>query len=348
MMNICYKYHDNPISWEKNKFMKETNHSSRAVKREAKKKKKKKILIFILVPFILLFTGVSIYLAAAYNKAQDVIEGSYEGDGRETGSERRDNLVNPKDDNVSILFVGVDQGGGREGDTDSGLSDALMLATFNVAEKSVNLLSIPRDSYVYIPSRDSYTKITHAHAYGGIPETIDTVEHLFEMPVDYYVRLDFDAFIDVVEALDGIEVDVPYAISEMDSHDVKGAIQLDAGEQWLNGEEALALARTRKYDNDFERGNRQQDILNAILDRMISVNALANINNLMDAVGNNMKTNMTFDDIKSLSGYISNNLEINTLSLEGSDLITDAYYFELNEAHLEEIKAQLHEHLGIS
>jgi LCP family protein required for cell wall assembly len=327
--------------------MKTTHKQSRTTKRLSKRKRKKRLLTFVLIPLIVLFGGVSIYLGSVYNKAQNVFEGSYEDDGRDKGSELRDDIVNPKDHNVSILFVGVDKGGGRDGDADSGLSDALMLATFNVEDKSVKLLSIPRDSYVYIPSRDSYTKITHAHAYGGIKESIETVEHLFEMPVDYYVRLDFDAFIDVVEALDGIKVDVPYAISEMDSHDVKGAIQLDAGEQWLNGEEALALARTRKYDNDFERGNRQQMILEAILDRVISVNALANINNLLEAVGNNMKTNMSFDEMKDFSSYISNKLQIDTLNLEGSDLITDAYYFELDEAHLEEIKTELHNHLGL-
>lgn len=327
--------------------MKQKSSMSRATKRQLKRKRRKRLLLFVLIPLVLLFGGVSVYIGSVYNKAQNVVEDSYEDDGREDGSERRKDVVNPKENNVSILFVGVDRGGGREGDTNSGLSDALMVATFNQEDKSVKLLSIPRDSYVYIPSRDNYTKITHAHAYGGIKESIDTVEHLLDMPIDYYVRVDFDAFIDVVDALNGIEVDVPYAISEMDSNDTKGAIQLSPGEQMLNGEEALALARTRKYDNDLERGNRQQEIISAILDRMISVNALANINNLLDAVGNNMTTNMSFDEMKDFSGYISNKLSLETLNLDGSDMVTDAYYYKLDEGHLEEIKTELHDHLGI-
>jgi len=88
-------------------------------------------------------------------------------------------------------------------------------------------------------------------------------------------------------------------------------------------------------------------ILEAILDRVISVNALANINNLLEAVGNNMKTNMSFDEMKDFSSYISNKLHIETLNLEGSDMMTDAYYFKLDEAHLEEIKTELHNHLGL-
>lgn len=324
-----------------------TQSTSRLTKRQRKKRRKKRIIKWVLIPALILFSGLGLYLTSVYNKAQEVFEASYEDDGRESGSERREEKVNPKDHNVSVLFVGVDRGGGREGDVDSGLSDALMLATFNPKEKTVNLLSIPRDSYVYVPSRDTNTKITHAHAYNGIKGTIDTVENLFDMPVDYYVRLDFDAFIDVVDALDGIKVDVPYAISEMDSNDTKGAIQLEAGEQWLDGEEALALARTRKYDNDFERGSRQQMILKSIMNRAISINALANINNLLEAVGDNMQTNMTFDEMKDFTGYISSNLSINSLQLQGSDMVTDAYYFKLDEAHLEEIKETFHTHLEL-
>jgi LCP family protein required for cell wall assembly len=323
------------------------NSSSRLTKRHLKKRRKKHFITWVIIPLIVLISGASIYVSSVYNKAQNVFQASYEDDGRDGGSALRVDVVNPKEHNVSVLFVGIDRGGSRTGDVNKGLSDALMLATFNQEDKTINLLSIPRDTYVYIPSRDSYTKITHAHAYGGIKETLDTVENLFDMPVDYYTRIDFDAFIDIVDALDGIEVEVPYAISEMDSNDRQGTIQLSAGQQWLDGEEALALARTRKYDNDFERGNRQQMILKAMMDRAVSINALANINNLLEAVGDNMQTNMTFTEMKDFSSYISTKLSINTLSLEGSDMVTDAYYFKLDEQHLEEVKRTLHAHLEL-
>lgn len=327
--------------------MKKKDASSRLNKRQWKRRRRKRLIKWVILPLVILLGGTGVYVTSVYNKAQNVFQASYEDDGRDGGSALRTDTVNPKEHNVSVLFVGIDRGGSRTGDVDKGLSDALMLATFNQEEKTVHLLSIPRDTYVYIPSRESHTKITHAHAYGGIRETLDTVEHLFDMPVDYYARIDFDAFIDIVDALDGIEVEVPYALSEMDSNDRQGAIQLSAGLQWLNGEEALALARTRKYDNDFERGNRQQMILKAMMDRAVSINALANINNLLEAVGDNMQTNMTFTEMKDFSGYISTKLAINTLSLEGSDMVTDAYYFKLDEQHLEEVKQTLHAHLEL-
>ena len=127
------------------------------------------------------------------------------------------------------------------------------------------MVSIPRDSYVYIPERGKKDKITHAHAYGGTEATIETVEELFDIPVDYFFKLNFNAFIDVVDALGGIMVDVPITVSEMDSNDNKNAIHLEKGFQKLNGEEALALARTRKIDNDIERGKRQQLVLKPLL-----------------------------------------------------------------------------------
>ena len=94
---------------------------------------------------------------------------------------------------------------------------------------------------------------------------MDTIEELFDIPVDYYVRMNFDAFTEVVDALGGIEANVPYPITESDSGDNKGAIHLEPGLQTLDGEQALALARTRKQDSDIQRGERQQEILKAIL-----------------------------------------------------------------------------------
>src|SRR5690606_41978024 len=97
-------------------------------------------------------------------------------------------------------------------------SDALLLATLNEKEKSVKLLSIPRDSYVYIDEVGYSTKINHAHSYGEPKATIETVEDLLEIPVDYYVRLDFEAFMHIVDALNGIEVEVPYKFTEQESN----------------------------------------------------------------------------------------------------------------------------------
>ena len=83
-------------------------------------------------------------------------------------------------------------------------TDALILTTFNVKDKSVKMVSIPRDSYVYIPEKGKKIKLHMPMSYGGTGPTIETVEELFDIPVDYFVKLNFNAFIDVVDALGGI------------------------------------------------------------------------------------------------------------------------------------------------
>lgn len=227
-----------------------------------------------------------------------------------------------------------------------------MLATLNEKEKSVKLLSIPRDSYVYIPERGYNDKITHAHYFGGVTSTIETVENLLDVPVDYYAKMNFDAFMDVVEALGGIEVDVPVTFTEQNSKDQKGenAIHLEKGLQTLNGEEALALARTRKIDNDIERGKRQQLIMKAIMDKAVSAQAITKYSKLMEAVGDNMTTDLSFSNIQSLLAYATaeNGLQVESLTLTGSDGNVDgAYVYQLDPTALEETKAILQEHLGI-
>lgn len=311
-----------------------------------KRKRRKKRLLWILTPILILGLGVSAYSAFLYNKAHSVMEDSYTPVDR--NDSKRDTSVNPKVDNVSVLFIGVDDSDTRNFKSGA-RSDALMLATFNEKAKSVKLLSIPRDSYVYVPEIKRNDKITHAHAFGGPVATIDTVEELFDIPIDYYVKMNFNAFIDVVDALGGIEVDVPYALSEMDSKDNKNAIKLKPGLQELDGEEALALARTRKKDSDIERGKRQQEILKAIINKAISVKGVTKYADVIEAVGNNLATDLSFNEMKSFIDYAvaGTNLQIETLNLTGKDTyIKGVYYFELDEDDLNQTKQILKSHLG--
>ena len=173
----------------------------RMQKKQRKRKKRRLVAFFILLPLVFLAFTAAGYGAFLYNKAETVLTDSYADDGREK-SPLRDAEVHPLNDNISILFIGLDESEVRE-KKDLSRSDALMLVTLNVEEKSIKLLSIPRDSYAYVPAMGYKTKINHAHAYGGPPATIEAVEELMEVPVDYYVRMNFYAFMDVVDALGG-------------------------------------------------------------------------------------------------------------------------------------------------
>ena len=320
------------------------------MKRQVKKESTKlrtalKVLLILATSVLICATTYGIYLT---KKAEYAANEAFEADDRENSS-KRDEKVKPIEDNVSILFIGVDDSESRGQGADNSRSDALILATLNNKTKTVKTLSIPRDSYVHIPYKGFKDKINHAHAYGGTPATIDTIEELLDIPVDYYVRMNFNAFIDVVNALGGIEIDVPYSFVELDEFE-NPVIKLEKGLQKLDGSQALALARTRKYDSDIERGKRQQEILKAIAIQAAKPSSILKYDDVIDAVADNMKTNMTFKEMKSFLTYLSSGMpRIDSLALEGADdWSTGVYYYKLNDESLEDTKNILQSHLGVS
>ena len=320
----------------------------RSYKKEKKKSsKKRKILTVSLIIVASLLISLSTYAAYLTKKAETAAGNAFQVVEREKPPLRPEK-VEPLNDNISILFVGIDDSEQRsQGDTNS-RSDALMLATLNNKSKTIKLVSIPRDSYVYIDEVGYKDKITHAHAYGGTRASIETVEDLLEVPVDYYVKMNFDAFIDVIDALGGIEAEVPYKLLEKDEND-RRTVQLQPGLQELNGREALALARTRKLDNDIERGKRQQMILSSIIKKASSASSFTKYGDVIEAVGDNMKTDLTFDEMKSFFEYIKGGIpQIDTLTLDGyDDMSTGTYYWKLKEESLEETRDILKSHLGL-
>ncbi|MFJ6210764.1 LCP family protein [Lysinibacillus sp. NPDC092081] len=317
-------------------------------KNKSKKKSSKasliiKVVLLLAASLLICATAYGVYIAKQAEHAADSAHEDLKG--RDISS-LRDEKVEPVHDNVSILFVGVDDSENRGQGSEHSRSDALILATLNNKTKTIKMLSIPRDSYVYIPSVNRKDKITHAHAYGGTISTIDTVEQLLDVPIDYYVRMNFNAFIDVVDALGGVEADVPYTLHEKDEFD-RNSINLKPGLQHLNGSQALALARTRKQDSDIERGKRQQEILTAIMKKVSSVGSITKYDDVIRALGDNMKTNMTFSEMKSFLSYLSQGMpRIDSLTLDGSDdMSTGVYYYKLNQESVDEISKTLKNHL---
>lgn len=320
--------------------------------RQNKKKGSSKFRLFLKVTMLLTLslvicaTAYGVYLT---KQAEHAANNAYEEIEDRKLPEQREVKVEPAQDNVSILILGVDDSEKRGQGADNSRTDALLLATLNNKTKTVKLVSIPRDSYVYIPHIGYNDKINHAHARGGTLASIETVEELFDIPIDYYLRVNFNAFIDIVDALGGIEAEVPYAMLEKDEFD-RNTVNLQPGLQTLGGREALALARTRKQDNDIERGKRQQEIIQAIASKASSFTSISKYDDILAAVGNNMKTDMTFTEMKSFFSYLSNGMpRIDTLTLEGyDDMSTGVYYYKLDEEALEETSHILKSHLGLT
>jgi len=290
------------------------------------------------------------YASYLTSTAKNVVESSqHKLDSRkfEEKSELRLQKVDPRVDNISILFLGIDDSS-EHVFSDATRTDAMILATFNEEGKSVKMVSIPRDSRVELVGRGRMDKITHAHAFGGLDMTVKTVEKLFELPVDYYVRLNFDAFIEIIDALGGIEINVPFDIVEQNSHRQKNTIKIKKGLQTLNGEQALAYARTRKYDGDIERGQRQQEILKAIINKGLSLRSVTKYGKVIEGIGDNLTTNMSFDEMLAFHdyAYAGKNIDVEMLTLKGKPArINRLYYYLLDDTNLEEVKTKLKQHL---
>lgn len=203
----------------------------------------------------------------------------------------------------------------------------MILSTFNQKKHQIRMLSIPRDTISYIPKVGYYDKITHAHAYGGPIAAMDSVEATMNVPVDYYVRINMKAFVEAVDELGGIYYDVPYNLNEPNSDDT-GRIKIKKGYQKLNGDQALAVARTRHHDSDLKRGQRQMDLIKILFQKAQSLDSIDKLDNVVEIVGKNAKHNLTKKEIQSLAKmYLTGNTDIKTSQLEGKDDYLDGIYY---------------------
>lgn len=312
--------------------------------RTRRKKRKKKLRKWVIFVPILLVLAIIAYGGHLAIKAMNVTNEAHRELTRGEKSEKRVTPVYPGKDNFSVLFIGVDE---RPGEKNS-RSDVLLLATFNKNDHSVKLLSIPRDSRVEIPGYKPQ-KINNANYFGGADLAVETVEELLDIPVDYYVKLNFNAFIDIVDALDGVTVDVPFTFTEKNTKNE--IITLYEGRHTLDGEEALAYVRMRKQDpmGDFGRNERQKEVVAAVIKKAGTLSSITKYGEVLDSLEGNISTNLTFQNIVALHPYAKSISNIESLKLAGEDLYLDSvYYYALDDESVEETSEILKEHLEIS
>lgn len=290
-----------------------------------------KFLKYFLIFLSLVLVVVPIIFAIILLKSsQGAFESSFNDSDSSRKSNIRDSKVNPSKDPISILFLGIDDNSGREknGQTaEKSRTDAMILSTFNADKEQIRMLSIPRDTISYIPKVGYYDKITHAHAYGGPTASMDSVEATLNVPVDYYVRINMEAFVDAVDELGGIKYDVPYNINEPNTNDT-GKIKVKKGYQNLNGDEALAVARTRHQDSDLKRGQRQMDLIKKLFAKAQKADSFNKLDDVVEIVGKNAKHNLSYDEIKVLAtSYLKDDVKIKSSQLEGDDDYLNGIYY---------------------
>ncbi len=195
----------------------------------------------------------------------------------------------------SLYISGIDS---KKGLVAKSRSDVNIIATVNTQTRQILLVSTPRDYYVPLSiSNGMPDKLTHAGIY-GINVSMDTLEMLYNMEIDYYFRVNFIGFEKIIDALDGITVISDYAFQPID---LEGAY-FTKGENYLNGEEALAFARERHAfkEGDRQRGKNQMAVIEAVVDKALSPTLLKNYSDIMESLAGSFETNVPYDVIAEL------------------------------------------------
>ncbi len=234
----------------------------------------------------------------------------------------------------TVLLMGVDSEKNGLNANAAFNGDTLMLITFNPQTLNATMLSIPRDTYVPIACNNNrYHKINSSAAY-GTECVINTIKNLIDVEIDYYAKINFRGVMDLVDAVGGIDVDVEqpdyqvyvkrYGEGKLceSNHvrDITHPVCMDTGMQHLNGEQALAYARNRHgfLQSDLARNRHQQQIVEALAKKLLSINSFGEFEKLLDAIGKNIATNLSTTQILSFYQTLKSML---MQSLKGNDFI---------------------------
>jgi len=212
------------------------------------------------------------------------------------------------DGRINILLLGA----GGEDHSGTYLTDTIMVVSIDPENKDVAMLSIPRDFYIYIPD-SGYNRINAAYYIGerakkngGLAFAKDLISDFLDINIHYGLLVDFEGFKDIVDALGGITVDVKKALNDSSYPTERGGYQtvsFKKGIQKMNGSDALKFARSRYSTSDFDRAERQQQIMVAIKEKVLRMDTLLNpakTSSLIDALGNHLKTDIQLWEIQRM------------------------------------------------
>ncbi|MGT2910895.1 LCP family glycopolymer transferase CpsA [Streptococcus cameli] len=195
---------------------------------------------------------------------------------------------------VNIYISGIDTFGSI---STVSRSDVNIIMTVNMDTHKILLTTTPRDSYVQIPDggANQYDKLTHAGIY-GVETSMKTLENLYGIDIHYYARINFTSFLNLIDALGGIEVDNEQAFSA-------GGYDFPVGTISLSSEQALRFVRERYrlQAGDADRGRNQQKVIAAIINKLASFNSVANFSTIINSLQDSVQTNMSLDKMMELA-----------------------------------------------
>lgn len=219
---------------------------------------------------------------------------------------------------INVLVMGIDQ---REGEVGPFPTDTMILLSLNPAAQSGVILSVPRDVFVRLPASNGQRgKINTANIVGenlqwpggGAEYAKRTVSEFLGVPIDYYVMVNFTAFLEIMEVIGPVEICIPEAFDDPEYPDGSYGyrpISFEAGCQMLPPERLLEYSRTRATANgDVDRSARQQQVMLAVREKVVTVtglsNVIRNIPGLWESVSDNIRTDLSFEDVYSLAFFM--------------------------------------------
>ncbi|SDC39761.1 MULTISPECIES: LCP family protein [unclassified Candidatus Frackibacter] len=255
-------------------------------------------------------------------------------------SDKQELLVEQK---LNFLILGSDalnQGINR--------ADSIMVASVDLKDGQIGILSLPRDTRVQIPGKEGYHKLNAAYAYGGSELIKETVEKLIKVPIDYSISTDFNGFKSIINTLGGIEVNVAKDLKYIDQ---AGGLYIDipAGNQTLYGQQALEYIRFR-HDRlgDIGRIRRQQKFIKAVMDKILTPKVIFKIPKLIKQLSDNIETDLPMTKGLKLAMELTdeirdfNRSKIKMETLPGTPKYADGIsYWVPDKAKLEAVTSSL-------
>jgi len=288
--------------------------------------------------FLVIILSIGGYAYSIYHSVEKTFKKTEAPLHREKSEKREEPVSLVENEPISVLLLGVD----KRGD-DRGRSDSMILLTVNAQKESVKMVSIPRDTRTEIIGKGLIDKINHAYAFGGVDMSVETVEKFLDIPIDYYITVNMESFRDIVDAVGGVHVTNSFTFAYEGHTFKKGTIQLD-------GNEALAYTRMRKQDpnGDFGREQRQRQVIQAVIEEGASFSSLANYQDILNTIAENIKTNLTFDDMVHIQqDYRNASKQLEQIQITGNGTkINGVYYLQVPDSERlnisQTLKDQLH------
>ena len=257
-------------------------------------KKFNKTLSVLLITFIMITSALGgIYCARSYTMP-------YSNEILSTFEEGTLEAVSISKEKCNILIMGTDKSGL--------LTDVMMLAQIDPVDDCITVMSIPRDSRVKY--KGSWTKLNGVHSIAqkkekkGSEASIIAIKELTGIPINHFIKINFNAFQKSIDELDGVDFDVPQRMKYKDPYQDLD-INLQAGMQHLDGDKAEQLVRFRHYANgDIDRIKVQQDFLHALADQKLKLKYIGKIDNIYKIIAEDMETSMSIEDAVQLAGSI--------------------------------------------